>query len=166
MQEATEHANYIRHEIKDLKHRHTIITTLEKCDGPGCNQPILNSDFYLFSCGHTFHSNCLYNEVLVSVPESKKKRMIELFEKKKGDKPKEPAAANWSIFGGDNSQQQPDAQQLQTTLQDEMREYDELIAAECPYCGDMIISTIDIGFTGDEEAEGWDIGTTSTDVEL
>jgi hypothetical protein len=81
MMEATQHANYIRDDIKDLKHRHTVISTLEKCDGPNCNQPILNSDFYLFSCGHAFHSNCLHNEVIANCSESRKKRIIELNEK-------------------------------------------------------------------------------------
>jgi hypothetical protein len=71
---------------------------------------------------------------------------------------------HWSLFGMDNSQQnQPDAQQLQNTLHDEMREYDDLVAYECPYCGDMMISTIDVKFTGDlTELEDWDVGTSVT----
>lgn len=168
MQEATKHADFIREDIKDLKHRHTIINTLAKCDGPNCYQPILNNDFYLFSCNHAFHSNCLYEEVLQHVGESKKRRIIDLNEKRNRESKSMQASPQWSLFGLDTEKHsQPDADKLQSTMMDEMREFDDLIASECPYCGDMMISTVDMPFKDEgEDMREWDLDVAMDTTEM
>ena len=39
-----------------------------------------------------------------------------------------------------------------------MEEFDEVVAGECVLCGDLMLRSIDAGFTGDKnEWEGWKI---------
>lgn len=61
MTEATRSAEAIKADIADLKNRFVVVDANEKCCG--CALPLLTRQFYVFPCQHTFHADCLINEV-------------------------------------------------------------------------------------------------------
>lgn len=142
MADATQNASHIREDINDLKNRYGYITANAKCNADGCYRNILQKDFYLFPCQHMFHTDCLVDEVKKHVSNAKKQRIDDLLRKKKQTQVNQDDAAN------SNSEF------------DEMKELDELISAECPFCGEIMINSIDAPFLdkNDNELESWKIG--------
>src|SRR5690606_32110604 len=50
MHDATQNANIIREDIKDLKLRYGYISANTKCNATGCFQNVLAKSFYMFPC--------------------------------------------------------------------------------------------------------------------
>lgn len=61
MQEATESAERVRYEIQSFRNKYTFIKTTDTCSI--CNLTLIMSAFYIFPCGHRFHSDCLLMEL-------------------------------------------------------------------------------------------------------
>lgn len=61
MDEATRSAEAIKADISDLRNRFVVVDGAEKC--ASCGQQLLTRQFYVFPCQHTFHADCLINEV-------------------------------------------------------------------------------------------------------
>ncbi|KAJ3194065.1 hypothetical protein HK101_003570 [Irineochytrium annulatum] len=79
MDEATKSAESIRHDIRELKNRYSVIPSTEKCFI--CTNPLMTRQFYIFPCQHVFHHDCLMSEVVKSVHSAKGKRILDLNEK-------------------------------------------------------------------------------------
>lgn len=58
MEEATESAKRIRQDIQEMRNKYGMVDSQEKC--ASCDFPLLSRPFYLFLCGHMFHSDCLF----------------------------------------------------------------------------------------------------------
>lgn len=58
MEEATESAKRIRQDIQEMRNKYGVVDSQEKC--ASCDFPLLSRPFYLFLCGHMFHSDCLF----------------------------------------------------------------------------------------------------------
>lgn len=160
MQDATQNANLIREDIKELKHRYGYITANAKCDGSHCFKSILAKDFYLFPCQHMFHTDCLIEEIQKHVSRSKGEKILELNNKRKRliesgqlnnltmatpatpetDQLSNPTSAFTNTSSGN-------------TIKDEMKELDDLISSECPFCGEIMISSIDTPFVDEDDGE-------------
>ena len=61
MDKATDTADLIRRDIKNLRNKFVFVEQSQKCSL--CNYPVLTRAFYLFPCLHAYHIDCLTNEV-------------------------------------------------------------------------------------------------------
>lgn len=149
MHEATQNANLIRDDIKDLKHRYGYISANAKCNAAGCFQNVLTQSFYMFPCNHIFHTECLIREVKQHVSETARAHIDELYTKSQraSEQLQRTAAATADSSGGGYNVDTAAA------LTDEIKQLDEMIASECPLCGNMIIETIDEKFVSASSEE-------------
>lgn len=76
MDEATRSAEAIKADISDLRNRFVVVDGAEKC--ASCGQQLLTRQFYVFPCQHTFHADCLINEVTQHLSPTALRRMLEL----------------------------------------------------------------------------------------
>jgi len=154
MDEATQSAEAIRGDIRDLRNKYGIVAANSKCHL--CNFPLLTRQFYLFPCQHYFHADCLTNEVMKHLSPSQRQRVQDLNDKISKDPGKQPAyqPSSYSSMQSEPEAVAPsEANQLRTTL-------DELIASECVLCGDIMIKSIEKPFVNDSEIEiirGWEL---------
>lgn len=163
MHDATMNANLIRDDIKELKHRYGYIMANAKCDSARCYKSILAKDFYLFPCHHVLHASCLIEEVLKHVNEVKRKKILELNQKRK-NAAKVSQNSTTASFLNDVASVVAGTLDVQQTVQEDLKELDELISSECPYCGNIMISSIDEPFVEDKnEMESWLVGTVYDD---
>ncbi|KAG0232703.1 hypothetical protein BGW42_007957 [Actinomortierella wolfii] len=57
MDEATNSAENIRIDVRELRSKFAVVASTEKCTT--CDFPLLTRQFYIFPCQHTFHADCL-----------------------------------------------------------------------------------------------------------
>jgi len=160
MQDATQNANLIREDIKELKHRYGYITANAKCDVTNCAKSVLAKDFYLFPCQHMLHMDCLIEEILKHVSATKAEKIVKLNAKRK------KLIESGQLSSMSSANQASDIDQLSnpvmssaTAAKDDMKELDDLISSECPYCGDIMINSIDTPFVteNDSEFDSWSL---------
>lgn len=156
MKDATENAELIRNDIKELKHRYGYIPANAKCNGANCFKNILAKEFYLFPCQHMFHVDCLVEEIQKHVTKSKGARITELYAKYK--RLQESGQLNSLSFTAQPSDADNASPGL-NVLREEMRELDDILSTECPFCGEIMINSIDAPFISenDEEIESWSL---------
>ncbi|XP_038597125.1 vacuolar protein sorting-associated protein 18 homolog [Tachyglossus aculeatus] len=151
MEEATASAQRIRRDLQELRGRYGAVEPQDKC--AACDFPLLNRPFYLFLCGHMFHGDCLLQAVRPGLPAYKQARLEEL-QLKLGAAPpaplapKGPARAKEAEAAG----AAPPPDQLRAELE-------ALVAAECVYCGELMIRSVDRPFIDpqsyEEERQSW-----------
>lgn len=151
MEEATESAKRIRDDIQEMRNKYGVVESQEKC--ATCDFPLLNRPFYLFLCGHMFHYDCLFQEVIPHLSAYKQNKLEELQKKlaattqttKSRHKPKEEDTV--SLGKGQGSREQIKS------------DIDDVIACECVYCGELMIKSIDKPFIDppkfDQEMSSW-----------
>jgi hypothetical protein len=61
MGDATRAADAIKADIKELDERFVVVDANEKCGS--CGMQLLTRQFYVFPCQHSFHADCLIQEV-------------------------------------------------------------------------------------------------------
>lgn len=145
MEEATESAKRIREDIQEMRNKYGVVESQEKC--AACDFPLLNRPFYLFLCSHMFHYDCLLQEVIPHLSAYKHSKLEELQKKllttsqptKSRHRPKEEDAV--SLGKGQLSRQQIKS------------DIDDIIAAECVYCGELMIKSIDKPFIDPQKYE-------------
>ena len=127
MDEATQSADNIRKEIESLKYRFVSSHSSRLTSSSGfvpatqacyyCRLPLTRT-FYMFPCQHLFHQKCLADEMTkhISSPLERNKVM------------------NFADSLGRN-------QIVPLAFQEEI---DNIIACECPLCGDIMIDAIDV----------------------
>lgn len=125
-------ASNIKSEIRELEKRYAVVRPGEKCGV--CGLPLLLKQFFVFSCQHAFHSECLGHKVMEAGRGGegvKAKRIRELQDKvgrMKAGKAREGAVA----------------------------ELDALVASDCILCGDYAIKRIDEPFvTVNDDLSEW-----------
>jgi len=141
MDEATKSADIVRQDIQQLRNKYGIVGANQKCDL--CGYLALTRQFYLFPCNHVFHADCLTKETMQYLNILQKQQVQDLQFKIQ----QEAATARKESASTDELNViVPQFEQLKQKL-------DEIIAAECIYCGEAIIKTIDQPFPI-EEASG------------
>ncbi|KAJ8269898.1 hypothetical protein GJAV_G00108020 [Gymnothorax javanicus] len=151
MEEATESAKRIREDIQEMRNKYGVVESQEKC--AACEFPLLNRPFYLFLCGHMYHYDCLLQEVSPHLYPHQQARLEDLQKKLAATvqptrhrvRPKEDDTV--SLGAG-----QPTREQIKSDI-------DDIVAAECVYCGELMIRSIDKPFIDpqkfDAEKSSW-----------
>ncbi|KAF6133683.1 VPS18 core subunit of CORVET and HOPS complexes [Phyllostomus discolor] len=144
MEEATASAQRIRRDLQELRGRYGTVEPQDKC--ATCDFPLLNRPFYLFLCGHMFHADCLLQAVRPGLPAYKQARLEELQRKLGAAPPPTKGSARAKEAEGGAAAAGPSREQLKADL-------DELVAAECVYCGELMIRSIDRPFIDPQHYE-------------
>ncbi|KDR19383.1 Vacuolar protein sorting-associated protein 18-like protein, partial [Zootermopsis nevadensis] len=137
MEEATKSAQVIREEIQAFRNRYASVQARDACSV--CDLQLLMRPFYLFPCGHHFHSDCLLTELNPMLPPGKRSKLRDL----------QRQLATFSARDDNVS-----VGSATMSARDQIKcDIDSIIASECLYCGEMMIRAIDQPFIEDEDYE-------------
>jgi hypothetical protein len=172
--QAATSAQLIRRDIQLVRQKSVTVNTSDSCSK--CKFRLMTRRFYVFPCMHKFHSDCLYQTSLPCLLPSKQRRIDELQkllqDTRTAPAPVQVTSQASSNSAGlmsnalnqisratnklvqqqtsSGGQQQPTQQQVPTYSMDEIvrvkSELDELLANECPWCGERILKSIDDPF--------------------
>ena len=78
MDEATNSADLIRMDIKELRNKYGYVSSAQKCGI--CDQLVLSKEFYLFPCQHVFHADCLLNKMMEYLDSVQRSRVVDLLQ--------------------------------------------------------------------------------------
>lgn len=141
MEEATRSAKEIRAEIQVFRNRYAVAQSDAKC--ALCEYAVMNQAFYLFPCGHMFHSDCLSSEVQQHSLPAKASRIEDIHRQLAMLSGRDDSASLSSSAGLPSL----------TTREKLMNELDDLIASECLFCGEIAIRSVDEPFIDPEDYE-------------
>lgn len=137
MKEATENAERVRKEIQSFRNKYTYIKTSDTCSI--CNLTLILSAFYIFPCGHRFHSDCLLMELTPNLGPAKRNKLHDLIRQ----------------FTQLSTQSQADNISTSSTslsLRDQVKsDIDNIVASECLYCGEIMIRNLDKPFIDEKD---------------
>jgi hypothetical protein len=154
IEQAANSAQLIRRDIQTIRQKSISVNTSDICSK--CRFRLMNRHFYVFPCSHKFHADCLYQTSQPYLHLSRQKRIEEL-QKLLQDirtvpamnvptNTNNPLATTINHFSRTTNK----AQQPQTYSTEEIvklkSELDELLAGECPWCGERILKSIDEPF--------------------
>ena len=127
IKDSTKIKKEIAQDIEIFRQRYQVLEPGASCDS--CRKVLQTRKFYVFPCGHSFHTDCLIKEILRSTDFNLKSK-IENFQRK--------------LTRSRNSVN--------------VEELDKLLSAKCCLCSDIKINIIDEPFTEDyTEAARWAI---------
>ncbi|XP_034942311.1 vacuolar protein sorting-associated protein 18 homolog isoform X2 [Chelonus insularis] len=135
MQEATKSAEIIRKDIQAFRTRCTFVHVRDTCNS--CEVQLLLRPFYVFPCGHRFHSDCLISILTPMLSIEQQLKLTDLQRQLTAL----PRKSDETVSIGSVSLSTKD--QIKADL-------DELIASECLYCGEYMIESIDKPFIEEE----------------
>ncbi|XP_037069600.1 vacuolar protein sorting-associated protein 18 homolog [Pollicipes pollicipes] len=124
MEEATRATDVLRQEIADFRQGFVTVQASDVCQV--CRHQLLTRPLYVFPCGHRFHQDCLTEEVLPHLTPAQRQTAADL-QHKLSTLPEDEVAA--AAAGA--------AQVSPRVVARE--ELDQLVAAECLYCGDYLV---------------------------
>ncbi|KAH1120441.1 hypothetical protein J1N35_003601 [Gossypium stocksii] len=160
MNDATHGADNIRNDISALAQRYVVIDRDEDCGV--CRRKILAiggdyrmasgytavgsmAPFYVFPCGHAFHSHCLIAHVTRCTNESQAEYILDLQKQLTLLGSEVRRESNGSLTNEAISSVSP-VDKLRSQL-------DDAVASECPFCGELMIREISLPFIMPEEAQ-------------
>ncbi|KAK5844039.1 vacuolar sorting protein 18 [Gossypium arboreum] len=167
MNDATHGADNIRNDISALAQRYVVIDRDEDCGV--CRRKILAiggdyrmasgytavgsmAPFYVFPCGHAFHSHCLIAHVTRCTNESQAEYILDLQKQLTLLGSEVRRESNGGLTNEAITSVSP-ADKLRSQL-------DDAVASECPFCGELMIREISLPFVMPEEAQqvaSWEI---------
>ncbi|KAH3760124.1 vacuolar protein sorting protein 18 [Pelomyxa schiedti] len=127
MAEATKSANLIRKDIGALRNKCGVVPATQQCEI--CHCPALAKQFFYFPCRHVMHADCLHTHMIGFLTPTQRQRALDL---------KSILACPPVIRTGALPGEQDDA--AIAAYERAKQEYDDLIASECPLCGEIMIS--------------------------
>jgi len=137
MAEASRSAGVIRDEIVAAKADHHHVRASDRCST--CCDLLISRPFYLFSCSHKLHTDCLAEVILPHLPQPRQRKLLEL------QTQVESLAREKDNASLDSRSAMP------SRLEQAQAELDDLIASECVFCGDIMVKNIDKPFIEDQE---------------
>ncbi|MBA0579869.1 hypothetical protein Gorai_022113, partial [Gossypium raimondii] len=167
MNDATHGADNIRNDISALAQRYVVIDRDEDCGV--CRRKILAiggdyrmasgytavgsmAPFYVFPCGHAFHSHCLIAHVTRCTNESQAEYILDLQKQLTLLGSEVRRESNGGLTNEAITSISP-ADKLRSQL-------DDAVASECPFCCELMIREISLPFIMPEEAQqvaSWEI---------
>ncbi|KAI9478077.1 MAG: Pep3/Vps18/deep orange family-domain-containing protein [Benjaminiella poitrasii] len=140
MDDATSSAEHIRLDVRKLRKRFSIVEKEQTCYL--CKFPLLTRQFYVFSCNHEYHADCLRNRVTKYLPTRQIKKLADIQEQLSRE------------FKLARTIQTVDEEKAITLRIEELRrQLDDIIAHQCVMCGDIMINSINRPFIGEDEAD-------------
>ncbi|KAL6254778.1 hypothetical protein P5V15_014108 [Pogonomyrmex californicus] len=138
MQEATKAAELIRKDIQAFRTRCTFVHARDTCNT--CEVQLLLRSFYVFPCGHKFHSDCLVAALTPMLSMDQRTKLADLQQQL-------TAISN-------RSEDTTSTTSVSLSRRDQIKvDIDELVASECLYCGELMIESIDKPFIEEEDYE-------------
>ncbi|XP_032674629.1 vacuolar protein sorting-associated protein 18 homolog isoform X2 [Odontomachus brunneus] len=138
MQEATKAAELIRKDIQAFRSRCTFVHARDACNT--CEVQLLLRPFYVFPCGHKFHSDCLVAALTPMLSMDQRTKLADLQRQL-------TAISN-------RPEDTTSVASVSLSTRDQIKaDIDELIASECLYCGELMIESIDKPFIEEEDYE-------------
>ncbi|XP_013200015.1 vacuolar protein sorting-associated protein 18 homolog [Amyelois transitella] len=136
MEEATKSAELVRSEIQSFRNRSVHVSVTDECCL--CEITLLLRPFYLFPCGHKFHSDCLLAEIQPILGPARRNKLQDI-------------QTRLSVLPAiELNTRTSSGLPLRELLKNEI---DDIVASECLYCGEYMINCIDKPFISDED---WD----------
>ncbi|KAF3420783.1 hypothetical protein E2986_04403 [Frieseomelitta varia] len=138
MQEATKAAELIRKDIQEFRTRCTFVNTKDTCNT--CSVQLLLRPFYVFPCGHRFHSDCLVAALTPMLSMDQRTKLADLQRQLTAlsNRPEDTRSVG----------------SVTLSTKDQIKaDIDDLIASECLYCGELMIESIDKPFIEEEDYE-------------
>ncbi|XP_053608142.1 vacuolar protein sorting-associated protein 18 homolog isoform X2 [Plodia interpunctella] len=136
MEEATKSAELVRSEIQSFRNRSVHVSVTDECCL--CEITLLLRPFYLFPCGHKFHSDCLQTEIQPTLGPARRNKLQDV-------------QTRLSVLSSiELNTRTSSGLPLRELLKNEI---DDIVASECLYCGEYMINCIDKPFISDED---WD----------
>mmetsp|Transcript_1320 Transcript_1320/g.3893 ORF Transcript_1320/g.3893 Transcript_1320/m.3893 type:complete len:989 (-) Transcript_1320:17-2983(-) len=156
MDEFTRAAERIRRDIKGLRNRYGYVSLGQRCDLSG--QPVLSGPFYIFPCTHVFLAEALVREACKFLGPTQREVVrglwLELSQgaDDQGEMPRAAAAAAAAAAASAASAAAAADDITALSRRDMMQQQlDELVAAECPLCGEPMIVSVSMPFVSMEE---------------
>jgi len=137
MAEASRSAGVIRDEIVAAKADHHHVRASDRCST--CCDLLISRPFYLFSCSHKLHTDCLAEVILPHLPQPRQRKLLEL------------QAQVESLAREKDNASLDSRSAMPSRLEQAQAELDDLIASECVFCGDIMVRNIDKPFIEDQE---------------
>eukprot|EP01102_Stenamoeba_stenopodia_P010615 TRINITY_DN321_c1_g3_i2.p1 TRINITY_DN321_c1_g3~~TRINITY_DN321_c1_g3_i2.p1 ORF type:complete len:980 (-),score=215.52 TRINITY_DN321_c1_g3_i2:2222-5161(-) len=155
MDEATQSADAIRKDIKNIRNKYGFVKEDKKCDI--CGYLVLTRQFYLFPCQHIFHADCLIKEMMNHLSNTKQNRVKDIRDKManiaNSANTQKGGAGNWSLLQSLALSSDDSAVVPQMTSAEQLKaELDDLCASDCIYCSEIMIKSIDEPFVGENES--------------
>ncbi|XP_053330485.1 vacuolar protein sorting-associated protein 18 homolog isoform X2 [Spea bombifrons] len=138
MEDATQSAKRIREDMQEMRNKYGSVDPQDKCTV--CDFPLLNRPFYLFLCGHMFHYDCLIQVVVPNLPAYKQIKLDDL------QKKMVTAAQHSKSHSHTKDEDSISLGKGQQSSEQIKADIDDIVAAECAYCGELIIRSIDKPF--------------------
>ncbi|XP_020284361.1 vacuolar protein sorting-associated protein 18 homolog isoform X1 [Pseudomyrmex gracilis] len=138
MQEATKAAELIRKDIQAFRTRCTFVHARDTCNT--CEVQLLLRPFYVFPCGHKFHSDCLVAALTPMLSMDQRTKLADLQRQLTliSNRPEDTTSMT----------------SVSLSTRDQIKaDIDELVASECLYCGELMIESIDKPFIEEEDYE-------------
>ncbi|XP_041978717.1 vacuolar protein sorting-associated protein 18 homolog isoform X2 [Aricia agestis] len=136
MEDATKSAEYVRQEIQSFRNRSVLVSAGDSCSL--CALALLLRPFYLFPCSHRYHADCLRHHTQPLLPPARRNKLGEL--------QRQLSVLSKIELDTVTSSGLPRRDQIKN-------EIDDIVAAECVFCGEYMIQSIDKPFIADED---WD----------
>ncbi|CAD7089837.1 unnamed protein product [Hermetia illucens] len=136
MDESAKAAERVRAELQTFRNRSVTISAQEPCSI--CEIYLLLKPFFIFPCGHKFHSDCLEKQIIPYLTPEQNRKLISLKQQLENMVPQNA-----------NDQQQQNAYGISSREQIKV-DIENIIAPDCLYCG-IMIDSIDQPFI-----EDWD----------
>ncbi|OBZ89341.1 Vacuolar protein sorting-associated protein 18 [Choanephora cucurbitarum] len=140
MDNATSSAEHIRLDVRKF----TIVEEDQVCCL--CQYPLLTRQFYVFSCHHQYHADCLGNRITKYLPKRLIGRLADI---------KEQLSHEYDTVH--MIQTVEDEKALAARIEHLRTQLDDIIASQCVFCGDIMIESIHLPFYDKTEADSWAI---------
>ncbi|XP_076764775.1 vacuolar protein sorting-associated protein 18 homolog isoform X1 [Xylocopa sonorina] len=139
MQEATKAAELIRKDIQEFRTRCTFVYAKDTCNS--CDVKLLLRPFYVFPCGHRFHSDCLVAALTPMLSMDQRTKLVNL-------------QRQLTAISNTRPEDTASVASVSLSTKDQIKaDIDELVASECLYCGELMIESIDKPFIEEEDYE-------------
>ncbi|GAB0098552.1 Vacuolar protein sorting-associated protein 18 homolog [Sergentomyia squamirostris] len=133
MDESAKSAEKVRADLQTFRNRLVTISSTDPCSI--CTACLLVRPFFVFPCGHKFHEDCLEKHIMPLLG-------TELAQRLSGLK------LRLNVLAASNAAVEGDPQAAREALKEEIQ---SIIAADCVFCGELTIETIDKPFISDWE---------------